>query len=387
MNLSENKPFFPLISAHFLTFLIVGLPLPVIPLYVHNHLGFSESVAGLCIGAHFMTTVLFRGLAGRFIDTRGGRRATLTGALICAASGAPYLAVALPMLPVSFKLACILAGRVCLGMGHSLIGTGTLAWGFGLLGPNHAGRVISWTGISMYAGVALGAPVGLLLWDFWGIAALGAASCLLPLLSVLCISLIRGAPVEKKNSRPAAGKFLPLVLRPGVCLALHGVGNAAVNAFIVLYFTVNGWGHAGLALTCFGFSFIAARLLCGEMPDKAPGSRPALFALLAETAGLALLAFAPSPLAAFAGIALTGMGCSMVYPSIGAQVVRLVPVEVRGTAIGWFSAFQDVSFGVTGPLTGLLIPAFGYPAVFFTAAACAALSFVIMLLVADKTDA
>ena len=384
MTITESKPFYPLVAAHFFTFLIVGLPLPVLPLYVHNSLGYSTAIVGFTIGLHFITTVLFRGYAGRLADTWGAKHTTVTGTLLAAASGLPYLLSAAPFVPEEVKLPCIFLGRICLGLAHSMVGTSILAWGFGLLGPAHAGRVIAWLGISMYASIALGAPLGLALWAEWGIVSLGAATCLLPLLAVLCAL---GKPETARSPKEAAaktGNIILRILRPGICLALHGVGNAAISAFIVLYFASENWDHAGLALTCFGASFIVARIFCGEIPDKTTSAAPALVFFTIEAAGLTLIALAPSVIVAFIGIALTGFGCSLIYPSIGVELVRTVPVEIRGAAVGWFTAFQDISFGFTGPLTGMLIPLFGYPSVFYTASACAVLGFLITLFSAGR---
>jgi len=82
---------------------------------------------------------------------------------------------------------------------------------------------------------------------------------------------------------------------------------------------------------------------------------------------------------AFIGIILTGFGCSLIFPCLGVELVRTIPAEARGVAMGWFTAFQDISFGLTGPLTGLLIPVFGYPSVFYTASACAMLGFALIM--------
>lgn len=379
MSISESKPFYPLVAAHFLTFLIVGLPLPVLPLYVHNILGYGTAVVGFTIGLHFVATVLFRGFAGRLADTWGAKHTAITGFLLAALSGGAYLLAATPFMADGLKLGCILIGRICLGIAHSMVGTSILTWGFNLLGPNHAGRVISWLGISMYGSIALGAPLGLVFWERWGIVSLGVASCLLPITAVLCVIKKSETPITPKEMAAKSGRLILRILRPGICLALHGVGNAAISAFIVLYFASKNWEHAGLALTCFGFSFIIARIFCGEIPDRVKGSAPTLIFFAIETIGLTLVALAPSVFVAFAGIALTGFGCALIYPSIGVELVRTIPVEVRGTAIGWFSAFQDMSFGLTGPLTGLLIPYFGYSSVFYTAAACATLGFAVTL--------
>lgn len=377
MSVAESKPFYPLVAAHFLTFLIAALPLPVLPLYVHNVLGHSAAMAGFTIGLHFVTTVLFRGFAGRLADTWGARRTTVTGCLLAIASGLPYLLAAASFVPDAVKLPCILLGRICLGLAHSMFGTSILAWGFSLLGPEHAGRVIAWLGISMYGSIAFGAPLGLMFWEEWGIVSLGVTSGLFPLLALLCALSRPETPRTPKEKAAKSVHTILRILRPGICLALHGVGNATISAFIVLYFVSQGWDYAGFALTCFGTAFIVARIFCGEIPDKVRGQWPTLLFFSIEALGLILVAMASSTLAAFIGIALTGFGCSLIYPSIGVELVRSVPVEVRGAAVGWFTAFQDIAFGLTGPLTGLLVPAFGYSSVFYTAAACAMLGLTI----------
>jgi len=140
-------------------------------------------------------------------------------------------------------------------------------------------------------------------------------------------------------------------------------------------------------LSCFGGAFILARILCGDFPDRFPGRWPVLLFSALEALGLALIALAPVVAVAIAGIMLTGFGCSLIFPCLGVELVRTVPIEARGVAIGWFTAFQDVSFGLTGPLMGLLIPVFGYAAVFYTASACAMLGLALILFFSGQSAA
>ncbi len=58
-----------------LIYFCTGLPLAVLPGYVHDSLGYSSAVAGLVISAQYLTTLLARPLTSSLCDRLGSRRA------------------------------------------------------------------------------------------------------------------------------------------------------------------------------------------------------------------------------------------------------------------------------------------------------------------------
>lgn len=357
----------------FLAYLTVGLPLPVISLFVHQQLGLSDLWVGTAVGIQFLATVLTRRHAGSVADRQGPQQALRRGVTALLVSGLIYAVAAWLPAPAGLRYLVLITGRLLVGFGESLMMTGVLTWGVGLAGPRRSGKVMSWVGMAMYGSLAAGAPLGQALYGRTGFGAVSLGVILAPLLAGLLSLTV--PPVQARGGSRTLGfmKVVGLIWRPGVTLALQGVGFASIGAFVSLYFHHEQWPHAGWALSAFGLAFVLARVFFGRLPDRLGGPEIARAFLLIEWCGLLMLGLAPGLPVALLGAGVTGFGCSLVFPALGVEVVGQVPAESRGTALGAYAAFQDIAYGVTGPLTGLLAMWLGYRSVFVAAAACAAL--------------
>jgi MFS family permease len=368
----------PITLAVFVGFLTIGLPLPVLPLHLHYTLGMSPLVVGIAIGSQFAAALLSRAWAGNLADTRGAKRAVIAGLLIAAVSGVAYLSSLAFMATPTASLGVLLLGRVLLGCAESLVITGALSWGMGLVGRENAGKVMAWVGIAMYGAYAAGAPAGTLIYGSHGFFGIAVATIVIPLLALGVVAPARPVAVSAARRAPFY-KVLGAVFVPGLGLALCSTGLGVITTFIALLFAARNWGSASLAFTAFGAAFIGARLLFAHLPDKIGGARVALVCVLIEAIGQLLIWQADHVLTAYVGAAFTGFGYSLAFPGFGVEAVRRAPPQSRGVAMGAFVAFFDISLGVTGPASGAIASAAGVNAVYLASAVAVMLSTVIAL--------
>lgn len=354
----------------FVCYLCIGIPMAVLPGFVHGVLGYSTVVAGLAISVQYLATLLSRPHAGRMADAMGPKRTVLAGLSVLALSGL-FLALAavVPHLP-ALALVLILLARLGLGFSESWVSTGAITWGIGGIGGEHTARVISWNGIATYGGIAMGAPLGVWLDHRFGFMALGVLSFVLAA-AVLPLALSKAAVAPTHGERLPFRSVLSRVTPYGMGLALGSIGFGSLSTFVALYYASRGWADAALSLSVFGACFIGVRLVFGNAIDRFGGYRVAIVSLAVECIGLLALWLGHSPHAALAGAALTGAGFALVFPALGVEAVGRVSNHNRGAALGAYSVFIDVALGITGPLGGWVAGLYDYPALFLVAAVCA----------------
>jgi MFS family permease len=362
----------------FLSFLIIGMALPVLPLHVHDVLGFGPVVVGVVAGGQFTAALISRFWAGRLSDTRGAKYAVSLGLIASVVSGAFYLASLLTLdLPV-LSVGLILVGRTLLGGAESLIITGGIAWGLALVAAEKSAKVIAWVGMAMFGALAVGAPLGSLIFAKWAFFGIALVTTLVPIVALGLIKNLR-ALIPKASPKASISTVLDAVALPGIGFALSGITFGSVTSFMTLYFSQSGWAHGAIAFTTFAVALIAARVLGGGLPDRFGGARVALYCLVIQAIGLGMIGWAGSEGVAILGAAICGAGFSLVFPSLGLEAVRRAPAESRGLAMGTYNAFLDLTLGLGSPALGWLGGAAGLGSIFIGSAVSALLAVPIAL--------
>ncbi|KPB76422.1 MULTISPECIES: MFS transporter [Pseudomonas syringae group] len=351
----------------FIAFLCIGLPIAVLPGYVHDQLGFSPLIAGLAIASQYLATLLSRPFAGRATDSLGSKRSIVFGLWGIGISGVMTLLATLLEDFATLSLSILIVARLFLGVSQGLIGVGTISWCIGKVGAEHTARSISWNGIASYGAIAIGAPLGVVVIDAVGFNSLGVT---LIVMAGLALVLIRNKP-----SVPIiAGERLPYwsvfgrIAPYGLGLTLSSIGYGTLTTFITLFYLSRGWQGAAYCLSMFGVCFILARLLFIGAINRLGGYNAAILCMAVEICGLVMLWLAPNTGFALAGAGLTGVGLSLVYPALGVEAIKRVPTPSRGAGLSAYAVFFDLTLAIAGPVMGAIALGQGYDWIFFYAA-------------------
>jgi MFS family permease len=372
----------------FICYVSIGLPLAVLPPFVHLGMGYSAVLAGLAVSIQYVATLLSRPWAGRISDHMGAKVSVLWGMACCTVSGAFLIAAAAFHEIHWVSFAILIVSRLVLGVGESLGSTGSTLWGITSAGPEHTAKVIGLNGISTYGGMALAAPLGVVLDQLWGLTSIGVVTILIGAISFAMA--LRKAPVQvEPGEHMPFSRVFGRVAPHGIGLALSGVSYSVLATFVTLFYAHRHWNGAALCLTAFGVGFIAARASFIRTISHFGGYPVAMASLLVESVGMVLLWQSRSPWMAFSGAAVGGLGLSLVFPAIGVEVVKRVPEFNRGTALGVYTAFADVSFFLVGLIAGAIIGLYGYASIFLFAliSVLLALGIVIVLQQVEKKPA
>ena len=369
----STKHFIVLLKLFFIVFICFfsfGASIAVIPIYIKNDLGFSSFIIGITIALQYLAMFFSRAFSGNTADVLGSKTTVLWGLSAAIVCGLMYFGCAIAEGSI-IKLSFIALGRTILGISESLIVTGSLTWALNQVGSAHAGKIMAWNGNAMYGGVALGALGGGWLAQYSGFSPIIYAAIFLPVMAWIIAQTLEKERIIIEKKRLPFLKVIRFIIFPGIGLLLSTVGYSFILSFTGLFFQENHWMGAEIGIACFGVTFVLARILFSGLPDRFGGARVAIFSLIIECIGQTLIFITNSRYIVFLGSSLSGFGFSLVVPSLGVEALKQIPIQNRGTAMGTFLAFFDLSFCLAVPLAGAIAKSENYQIVYLVGACCA----------------
>ncbi len=348
----------------FIGYFTIGFSLAVLPIFIHRELGFSTMIAGAVISLQYVTTFLMRGYAGNIVDKKGPKPAVLIGMLGFALSGVLLFAAYCLRDTPALSLSMLVLTRLMTGFGEGLIGTSPINWAIFAVGDRHTAKAISYNGIASYGALALGAPLGVILHQNFGVGSIGILTLIVGTLGYIGARYKVALQGSVAEARMSFLKVLKTVSPFGLCLALGGIGFGTISTFITLYYAQLNWNGAVMCLSAFSAFFILGRLIFANAIDTHGGLKTAILCLATESIGLLILWQANEPMFAMIGATFTGLGFSLIFPALGVEAVKLVPASNQGAALGGYGLFIDISLGITGPLVGAVASHFGMMYIF-----------------------
>lgn len=373
------KATMPIILSVFTIYLTIGIALGALPKFVQNNLGFNSLIIGLVIGLQSLATLITRAYSGKITDTKGAKKSKMSGVILSIIAGVTYIiAVSCQSSPL-LALGFLLLARIIHGVGESFLVTGALTWGIGLAGHQSSGKVMTWNGIAMYAGIAIGAPLSIWLSKGFGELNAFVLIMILPAISWISTAKLPAVPVDIDHVRTPFYKVIKTVAGQGLSLAFSSIAFGCIASFVGLFFMEKNWGDASLAFMTFGACYVLTRIFFASFPDRFGGFRVAFVSLIIEAAGQMMIWTSGSKEMAIIGCGLTGIGFSLIFPALGVLAIQKVKPQMRGTALGAYVAFVDLSLGLAGPAAGLAAGWFNYQTVYLFGVICCILSMIILV--------
>lgn len=361
----DSYTLFSYVFFTFIGYLVIGLSLSVLPIFISKGLGFSMLVAGLVISLQYVMTFVMRAYSGKIVDNQGPKPAVIGSMLSFGVTGIILMMAYYFRFSPVVSLVFLIVTRLLTGAAEGMIGASPINWAIMTMGEKHTAKIISYNGVACYGALALGAYLGVTIvkhFSFYGLGLLILA------LGILGFFLAKNKTNKMGSDTPSEHRTFWSVLAGvapyGLGLALGGLGFATISTFITLYYDYHHWQNGALCLSVFGVLFVASRLIFSNAINRFGGINVAIVSLAVEVLGLTMIGLATHPYLALVGAGVAGLGFSLIFPALGVLAIKTVPAANQGSALAGYGLFIDLSLGVTGPLIGGVADSFGLNYIF-----------------------
>jgi len=380
-----NRSFVAVCLCNFFLFLTFYIYAVTLPLFATQELGAAEKQVGLLMTAFIFTTVLFRPLAGRWMD-RFDRKKLFAGSLLL------FAACSL-LYPVMHQFGSLLALRLAHGVGFGLAATAGGAVAAELVPERRKGEGIGYFSLFMSLAMVVGPFVGLTVADRFGLNAMFLCCIAFSALSLLCGLALRmpeRTPAARGAAVPAAGwrsYIEPAALPVAAASAVLAFAYGSLSTFLSVYAVELGLGsYASVFFAVFAAMIVLSRPFTGRWFDRFGANRLVYPGVFLFAAGMIALSLARSPGAFLASGAVIGLGFGALLPSLQTLAVQSAPRHRAGIATGTFFLLFDTGYGVGSYALGVVAAQAGYDGAYLVGGLVAAAMAGVYYVLVNRAD-
>jgi MFS family permease len=329
---------------------MVGLERTVVPLLAESAFGLGRSIA---VGAFVMSFGIAKAVtnlfAGTLADRFGRKGVLLLGWLL--GLPVPILLIVAP------SWNWVIAANLLLGVNQALTWSMTVNMMVDLVPPQRRGVAAGVNEFMGYLGVSLLAFLTGLVASSYGLRPvpfyLGVIVAVIGLLISFTVKETH-KPMVALQLRWVKGVGLPSLLG-----FMTNLKDGLVWLSLPLLLSERGFAPAEIGSVAGFYPLIWAsgQLVFGPLSDRVGRQGFILAGVALQGLGLITIAIASHLATALLSAFLLGLGTSMAYPTLIAQVADKAPLEERASALGLYRFFRDGGYVVGAGLAGLTFSA------------------------------
>ncbi|MCC8036171.1 MAG: MFS transporter, partial [Rikenellaceae bacterium] len=353
--------------------------LPILPFYLTEDLGTSQSVAGVVIALYTISALAIRPFSGFMVDKFARKPLYLICYAIFAAVFAGYA--------VAVTLTIFIMMRIIHGFafGMSSVSGNTIA--VDIMPRTRQGEGIGFFGMATSVAMALGPFVGLGLYGKVSFKVIFLCAFAAALAGLITIMLIK--PVQKPGTETAGKKkktvndfILTNALLCAIPFLFLGFAYGALSNYIGVYSeqTAAVKSVGGIFFLIFAAGILAARFVSGKALNKGHVVPVIYIGSILLLATFVLFAIDMNKFIFLTIAVLAGIGYGFIMPAFQEMFINLATDDHRGVANATYFTFWDLGIGIGIAVAGFLIQKFGFLRLFLLCAGLIGLGIIIFRL-------
>lgn len=351
-----SKSFINIFVSNLFIFVVFYALLTLLPIYVTDAMGGTESQAGLILTIFLLSAIFVRPFSGRLIDRFGKKKMLVISAAM--------FGVATFLYPITDQYIPLLLLRFFHGMWFSIVTTAAGAIAADSIPRERRGEGLGYFAMSMNVAVVAGPFLALTLLQYVSYLSIFIVLSAIMVIGMLCTVWVKTIepqePIKKKSIT-----LDDLFERRAFPIALVGLflafSYASVISYISLYAKSIGLlDAAGFFFAVFAVAMLVSRPFTGRMFDTLGPNTVIKPAFMFYALGLLTLSFTGTSWMLLVAGALIGLGYGSIVPSFQTLAIQAAPESRSAHATATFFTLFDIGIATGSYVLGLIVTSLGY---------------------------